>query len=281
MNYEGAAYYEIPSDPEKYGKKTKAELKDIISNYMMLLSGDISSFANDPLEPSAIRMNIQLRTTGQIDTDRAITAINDYVKAKFPDTVTVMVGGTALIERSLNLLVVGSQLSSVFISLLMVFLIILVSYRSVVAGIIGIVPLSISILLNFAIMGFAGIKLNIATALVASVSVGIGVDYTIHYLESYYHEWRKTGGKGDYLRETFRTSGKAIMINAVSVGAGFAVLILSQFNILAEFGFLIAFTMFSSSIIALTVPPVLLGWLKPSFLARNLATKNIAIDTAK
>jgi len=270
VNHEGASYYEIPVNPAKYGKKTKGELKEIVSNYMVLLSGDIDTWANDPLEPTAIRMNVQLRTIGQTDTDRALARIQEYVDANFPDTVKVTVGGQVKIEGALNDLVIWSQLTSVFISLLMVFIIIAVSYRSIVAGLIGIVPLSISILLNFAIMGFIGIKLNIATALVASVSVGIGVDYTIHYLEAYYRERRRLGKKGGFLGETFKSSGKAIIINACSVGAGFAVLILSQFNILAQFGLLIAFTMFSSSLIALTVLPVLLGWLKPAFLDKEI-----------
>lgn len=270
VNYDGAAYYEIPVDPAKYGKKTKEELKGIISNYMILLSGDIDTWANDPLEPTAIRMNVQLRTVGQTDTERALGQIQEYIDAKFPHTVKVTIGGQVKIESALNDLVIWSQLTSVFISLLMVFLIIAFSYRSIVAGLIGVVPLSISILLNFAIMGFIGIKLNIATALVASVSVGIGVDYTIHYLEAYYRERRLLGSTGKFLRETFRSSGKAIVINACSVGAGFAVLILSQFNILAQFGLLIAFTMFSSSLIALTVLPVLLGWFKPAFLDKEM-----------
>jgi predicted RND superfamily exporter protein len=62
---------------------------------------------------------------------------------------------------------------------------------------IGVAPLSISILLNFAIMGVAGIKLNIGTALVASISVGIGIDYTIHYIEAYVREWRATKARGN------------------------------------------------------------------------------------
>jgi predicted RND superfamily exporter protein len=134
------------------------------------------------------------------------------------------------------------------------------------AGLIGTAPLSISVLLNFAIMGAFGIKLNIGTALVASISIGIGIDYTIHYLAAYKHEYTTFRGAEGFLRRTFETSGKAIMVNALSVGAGFAVLLLSEFNMLAQLGFLIAFTMFSSSIVALVLLPVLLDWLKPSFI---------------
>jgi predicted RND superfamily exporter protein len=55
----------------------------------------------------------------------------------------------------------------------------------------------------------------------------------------------------------------------VSVGAGFAVLVLSRFNMLAQLGFLIAFTMFTSSFVALTVLPVMLNWIKPAFVAKE------------
>jgi predicted RND superfamily exporter protein len=179
-----------------------------------------------------------------------------------------VVGGSAIVEGSLNRLVVQSQLISVIVSLFMVFLIIAVSNRSIVAGCIGIVPLSVSILINFAVMGFLGIKLNIGTSMVASVSVGIGIDYTIHYLEAFKREFR-AGGK-NFLRRTFTTSGKAIIINAVSVGAGFAVLILSQFNMLADLGLLIALTMGTSALISLTVIPVLLLMINPQFIRKNL-----------
>jgi hypothetical protein len=273
VNYRGAAYYEIPSDPARYGKKSFEELKGLISNYLVLVSGSVSSFADDPLEPKAIRMAVQLKTVGQIDTNKAIGKMRDYIATRFPKDVKVEIGGDALVEKSLNNLVVQSQLSSVAISLLMVFIILAIYYRSAIAGLIGLAPLSISILINFAVMGFAGIKLNIGTAMVASISVGIGIDYTIHYMAAYHNEFLLTGGKGDFLRRTFLTSGKAILFNAVSVGAGFAVLCLSQFNILADLGLLIALTMGTSALVSLTVLPVLLIITNPAFIRRPLPSE--------
>ncbi len=269
-NYKGRAYYEIPTDPERYGKKTDEELRLLISNYLVLLSGNIGDFADDPLEPKSIRMQIQLKTVGQIDTNRAVSAIRGYIDERFPKDIAVQIAGDALVEGSLNRLVVESQLSSVAISLLMVFLILSVFYRSALAGLIGLVPLSLTILVNFAVMALAGIKLNIGTAMVSSIAVGTGIDYTIHYMAAFHHEYLATGGKGKFLRRTFLTSGKAILFNAVSVGAGFAVLALSQFNILAELGILIALAMGTSSLVSLTLLPVLLSVTNPAFIRRPL-----------
>jgi predicted RND superfamily exporter protein len=269
-NYEGAGYYEVPVDPARYGKTAPEELQRLVSNYLVLLSGNIGDYANDPLSPTAVKTTVQLRTVGQHDSDSAYQEINNYIAANAPPGIKVTVGGVAMVEASLNNLVVQSQLISVVVSLFLVFLIIAVSNRSFVAGLIGIAPLSISILINFAVMGFAGIKLNIGTAMVASVSVGIGIDYTIHFLEAYKREYRDAGGKGDFLRRAYATSGKAILINAVSVGAGFAVLLLSQFNMLGDLGLLITLTMGTSAIVSLTVIPVLLTLIKPKFILREL-----------
>ncbi|MDR2362905.1 MAG: MMPL family transporter, partial [Spirochaetaceae bacterium] len=266
VNYQGAAYYEVPRDPARYGKSSPEELGLLVSNYLVLLSGNIGDYANDPLEPTAIKSTIQMRTTGQEDTDAAIAEIHRFAEANFPKDLKVTVGGSALVEGSINRLVVQSQLSSVLISLLAVFLIIALSNRSVAAGLIGIAPLSIAILINFAVMGFLGIKLNIGTAMVASISVGIGIDYTIHYMEAYKREYRASGGREQFLWKTFATSGKAIIINAASVGAGFAVLILSQFNMMRDLGLLIALTMGTSALVSLTVIPVLLILIKPQFI---------------
>ncbi|MDR0878437.1 MAG: MMPL family transporter [Treponema sp.] len=269
VNYQGASYYEIPADPRRYGKSSPEELQRLVSNYLVLLSGNIDQYANDPLEPTAVKLTIQLRTLGQADSDIAINKINEYIRINFPPEIRTTVGGVTMVEASLNHLVVQSQLISVIISILMVFIIITVSNKSFIAGCIGIAPLSISILINFAVMGFAGIKLNIGTSMVASVSVGIGIDYTIHYLEAFKREYRASGGTGEFLRKTFTTSGKAIIINAVSVGAGFAVLLLSRFNMLADLGLLIALTMGTSALVSLTVLPVLLTLINPKFICRE------------
>lgn len=270
VNYQGAAYYEIPVDPARYAVDGAEGLKSLISGYLVLLSGDIGDYADDPLEPLSIRTTVQLRTVGQKDTDRAVAEMRSHIDQHFPKNVSVEIGGVALVEEALNRLVVQSQLQSVAFSLLMVFLILSFYYRSALAGIIGIVPLLVSILVNFGVMGVLGIKLNIGTAMIASIAVGIGIDYIIHYLAAYHHEVLRSGENGSFLRRTFLSSGKAILFNALSVGAGFAVLAFSQFTMLAYFGALIALAMASSALVSLTLLPVLLSALKPAFIRRPL-----------
>jgi predicted RND superfamily exporter protein len=273
VNYEGASYYEIPVDPKRYGKTSPEELQGIVSNYLLLLSGNINDYANDPLEPTAVKSTIQLRTMGMIDSHEVFREVEKYVEANFPDNIKVTMGGTTMVESSLNDLVVQSQITSMLISVLGIFIIISIANRSLVAGLMAMTPLSISILLNFAIMGLTGIKLNLGTSMVGAVSVCVGIDYTIHCLEAYRREYR-AAQDADFLRRVFFSSGKAIIINATSVGVGFAVMLLSSFVMLADFGLLVAFTMFSSSLVSLTVLPAMLALIKPKFIY-NIEEKTI------
>jgi len=270
VNYKGASYYEIPADPQKYGKETQEELTALIQNYLLLMAGNVQDFIDDTYTPTTLKVNIQLRTLGQQDSERALQAIMTYVKDNFPKDISVEPNGSMFIEQSLNTLVVQSQLISVAVSFGIVFLILAVYYRSIIAGIIGIIPLMISVALNFGFMGIVGIKLNIGTAMVASFAIGIGIDYTIHYLAAYHHEYTKRRDDRNFLIHTFYGSGKAILFNAVSVGAGFAVLILSKFNMLSELGLLIALVMGTSSFASLTVLPTILSIVKPRFITKPL-----------
>jgi predicted RND superfamily exporter protein len=268
-NYEGMAYYEIPRNPAKYGKENAAELGQITANYLALLSGDDTGYSNDPMEPTAIKSTVQLRTLGRNDTAQVLDTINTYAKKVFPDTVRFTMGGSSVLEIAITDLVTQSQLITIAFSVLMVFIIIALSNRSLTAGLIGGVPIVIAILCNFAIMGFLKIKLNIGTAIIASLIVGIGIDYTIHFMENFKHEYRtrKAGeDPGAFLHRAFNSSGRAIIINAVSVGAGFAVLGLSSFNIIADMGILIALAMVITALLSLTVIPVLLVTVRPKFI---------------
>ena len=270
VNYKGSAYYEIPTSTKKYAKNTEEELNAIIRDYLTLVKANLAGMIDNVDAPHAIKINVQLRTTGQKDTDKVLAIIQEFIDSNFPKKdLNVKMAGSVLVEKALNNLVVQSQMISLSISLFIVFLILSIYYKSIFAGVLGTVPLVISILMNFAFMGFLNIKLNIGTAMVASFAIGIGIDYTIHYLAAFQKEIADSSDEAQVLYKSFLGSGKAIMFNAVSVGAGFAVLMLSKFNMLSELGFLIALIMVSSSLGSLTVLPTLLTIVKPKFFYKT------------
>ncbi len=131
--------------------------------------------------------------------------------------------------------------------------------RSLLIGLVSIIPLGISILINFALMGTLNIYLNMGTALMSNIAIGIGVDYTIHYLNGYLLLRKKGESKKFATIHTTVRSGQAILINAFSVAAGFLVMLLSSFVPLINSGWLISLTMLTTSFSALTFIPVILN----------------------
>jgi len=264
-NYEGASYYEIPSDPARYGKQNPEDLQKLIANYLVLLAGsDESNYSNDPLEPTAIRIMMQLRTRGSGDTREIIDIIEDYIKINFPENVRIMIGGGVTQEIAITDLILNSQIISIIISIFMIFIIVSIANKSFMAGIISAVPLILAVLCNFTVMGLLGIKLNLGTAIIASLTVCIGIDDAIHFIEFYKREFQK--GEEGALRRTFIACGRAICTTAMSVGIGFAVLAFSKFKILAEFGLLTALCMLSTTLVSLTIIPVMFALIKPKFI---------------
>ena len=267
LNFNGIDYYEIPYDVAKYPVASREELGDLVTQYLYLLSSDqIQRFANNMTMPTAIRTQVQLRTHSTDDTAKIIADAKAYAAKYFPEGYTLEATGNGEMEYTMTKMVVDSQTTSIILSLVMVFLIISLSFKSPWAGIIGAIPLGLTILLNFMVMGYAGIALDLCTSIIASVAIGVGIDYTIHFMETYKAQRALTDDLEEVTKRTFKTSGKGIITNAIAVGLGFCVLLFSRFIILRYIGALVAVVMFTSSTLAMTVIPGLLNAFDPKFM---------------
>ena len=115
-------------------------------------------------------------------------------------------------------------------------------------------------------MGYFKITLNLATAMLSSIMIGVGIDYTIHFLWRYREELHTGLGHEDAIEKTLTTTGRGIIFNAFSVIIGFVVLMLSDFQPIKFYGFLVVVSIFSCLIGALILIPSLCLVLKPKFL---------------
>ncbi|WP_407396735.1 efflux RND transporter permease subunit [Treponema sp.] len=266
LNFAGKAYYEIPYDAEKYRVKTHEDLKKVINGLIILLSGSLDEFADGNTSSKSMRITCQLRNHNTTNTGYIIKAAEAYAKENFPEGYTLKATGPGEMEYTMTDMIVSSQLTSLLISLLSVFIIISISFKSGWAGVVGAIPLAFTILLNYMMMGFTGINLDLITSIIASVAVGVGIDYTIHFLSTYKEERSKSDDIVAVTKETFKKSGHGIVTNALAVGLGFVVLCLSKFVILRYLGVLVAIVMFTSSFLAMTIIPGILNLSDPKFI---------------
>ena len=268
-NYNGMAYYEIPYDPAKYPVPTREELRGVVNGYLTLLSGSLDRFVDDEMSPRVMRVTCQLRNHSTEETGDIIAAAKSFAAEHFPEGYTIEATGAGEMEYTMTKMIVSSQVQSLLISLISVFIIITIAFGSGWAGIVGAVPLALAILLNYMVMGFAGINLDLVTSIIASVAVGVGIDYTIHFLSTYKEERAKTDNLEIVTRETFRKSGHGIVTNALAVGLGFLVLCFSKFVVLRYIGVLVAIVMFTSSYLAMTIIPGILNVFEPKFISKK------------
>ncbi len=193
--------------------------------------------------------------------------INDLVKS---DPALNVIAGFGLIEKELSETVVRGQISSLICAFVAIFILLILIFRNLMAGVIGSIPLLFALINTFGLMGWLGIELNIVTALLSSISIGLGVDFTIHLFWRLQYEIRLGKGYQDAVQMALVTIGRGISINALAVMLGFAVLFFSAFPLVRSFGLLIIASLFLCLISALMLIPAIVFVVRPKFLKPRL-----------
>ena len=200
---------------------------------------------------------------------KLIDDVQAYVDENFEEGKASEVSGPASIVGVLTDLIARGQLRSLAISIVLVFLVTSAVFRSFQAGVYNIIPLGGAVVMVFGLMSLLEIELNAATSMLTSILIGVGVDYTIHFLWHYRRYIRKGYSAEEAVEQTLTTSGKGIIFNALSVMVGFTVLMVSAFLPVYFFGFVIVFSIGLCLFGALAILPALIVWRKPKFIFEN------------
>ena len=184
--------------------------------------------------------------------------MNRFIAENSTEECQIQITGMPFVDITMDQSLINSQIGSIAIAVFFVIVLVGGILRSLKSGFFAAIPIIATIILLFGFMGLTGISLNIATVLVASVALGIGIDYAIHIISHFKTSFKKNNDVYAAVLESILVSGKAIIINVVSVSAGFLVLVFSDMVPLQYFGLLIALSMISSCLGALTLLPSLL-----------------------
>jgi hypothetical protein len=185
-----------------------------------------------------------------------VASIESYVEEHFPDSNTILTG-QPMFGLRLGETLIPSQMSSLALSLLLVWGMLLILTRSLRLSLISMVPLVFAVVVMFATMGFIGIPIDLGTMMVASVAIGIGVDFAIHFI-SQYQQARKTRGPERSVHSALDLTWRALLYNTLSLGLGFSVMLFSQFNANIAFGGLMGLTVTVAFVCTLRLVPALL-----------------------
>lgn len=162
-------------------------------------------------------------------------------------------GGDVAVSQALIGAVVTTQVRSLLFSLAGVLALAALFSRSLTSGVVTVLPSAFAVLAVFAVMGWAGVPLGVATSMFAAMTLGPGVDYAIHFLARY-----RLAGAASALA----TAGTAILIDALAIGCGFGVLSFSGVPANARLGMLMVTSVAGCVAATFALLPTLLAMTK-------------------
>jgi hypothetical protein len=160
--------------------------------------------------------------------------------------------GQLVVLRDMVELVIKSSVISICVSIVVITFIAAIFFRHLGWGILAVIPLSAAVILNFGFMGILKIDLNHVTALLSSVIIGVGVDFSIHYISQYRRLARAKVPIETRSNRVIDEVGYPIILDALS-NMAFGALLFSEFVPLQHMGGLMVFAMFSTSFGTLTI----------------------------
>lgn len=239
--------------------------RELVAQYFLLLEmsddGFLSRFMT--MDYGTARIQALVKDSSPEGIDKLLASVDRSIDRHFTklDGVEVTTTGFVVLMDTLSDMLITGQVASLIISLVAVFFIVRLLLSSWEGSLLSILLIILAVLANFGLMGWAGISLDIVTALISSIGVGVGIDYAIHIYSRYQQERAQGRSTEEALTLSITTTGKAIAANAGSVIIGFMVLLFSSFPPLRYFGSLVTIIMLVSSVGAMTILPTLvLAW---------------------
>ena len=259
MNSNDAAFYDLPAD------------QDLAAQYFLLYSaggdpGDFEQVVDYDYRLANVRVRLD---TGRFDVERQVVeTMASYIEHQFNTSdISASLSGRVNVDYHWIKRLGESHFGSIAISLLLVFIMASLTLRSLVAGLVTTVPVVLSVLIVYAVMGVANVWLAIGTSMFAAIAIGLGVDFAIHTVERLRVSVRDQGlSMDDAIRQLYPSTGRALLFNFAALAMGFGVLITSDVVALMRFGSLVAVAVTSAFIASLWVLPALIKVMNPSFM---------------
>jgi predicted RND superfamily exporter protein len=229
---------------------------DLIAQYLELLHpGDLEKHLSYDRNSTNIMVRHQLVGTHRIQalTDR----IAELAAKTLPPGAVANVTSEGILQAHAAYSLASGMVTGLSYTIVIVTIVCALFFMSVRAGLLAVPPNVLPIVAGFGAMGFAKIPLNVGTAMVATVAVGIAIDDTVHYMARNSAELDRRHDVRAAMRETLRGEGRAIVATSIALACGFLVMQTSSFLPLAWFGVIAAFVMIVALVSDLTLTPAL------------------------
>lgn len=256
-----------------------------IAQYLLMyeMSGDPTDFDEEiDYDYQAALVRGILNSHYYSETSATVEALQSYIDTRFNDaSMHASLTGDVTIGYHWMSQLEQSHFAGVALSLALVLGTSILVFRSVIAGLVAVVPVSFSVIVLYAVMGYLGIHLEPATSMFAAIALGVGVDFGIHLVERLrnarvFHADDTEAAVDRALPQTAR----ACFFNSAALGLGFAVLLVSDLPTLQRFGGLVTVAAVSSYLAALVIVPAMYAaehelWRRMTMPSRRIVTRTL------
>ena len=217
------------------------------------------------VDDNQLRFNVRvIESSEDLNRNELLQRIEAGVESEFGfEDNQVRLSGILVMYNNVLQSLFQSQILTIGVVMLAIMLMFLTLFKSLSIAIICIIPNAIAAALVLGIMGWLNIPLDIMTITIAAISVGIGVDNTIHYMERFRREFPRFGNYRETMFFCHNSIGRAMYFTSMTIVAGFSILSLSNFIPTIVFGLLTSFAMLVALVGSLTLLPQLLMTFKP------------------
>ena len=213
---------------------------------------------------------VQLKSGDNKDMEAVVKDVNSFIK-KNPPPIPLEFKWAGL--TYLNVIWQNKMVKGMFYSLMSSFLVVLIMmmllFRSPLFGILSMIPLSITIVFIYGLIGIVGKDYDMPVAVLSSLTLGLSVDFAIHFLERSREIYKRVGNWRDTVFEMFKEPAVAITRNAITISIGFTPLLIAPLVPYKTVGFLIAAIMAVSWISTLLILPSLCAYLERYLFRRE------------
>ena len=239
--------------------------------FLFQSSGDPDDLDNF-VDRTARQANIWIQMKG--GDNQQMQAVENRVAEFVRDTpppagVTLHWSGLTYINKVWQDLMVVGMLKAILGSLAVVLLLMVVEFRSVLLGLLSMVPLVLAILFSYGLVGWIGKDYDMPIAICSSLSLGLGIDFAIHFLQRFRQRYERHPDVEQAHRYVFGEPGRAIARNAIVITLGFLPLVASSLTPYVTVGLFFALLMIFSTLSTLFILPAVLRLAGPRLLSRG------------
>ena len=243
--------------------ETREEVAQFL--FLFLMSGDPNDLDNF-VDYDYRRGNIwvQLREGDNQDVAALEASVADFVRTNpVPAGVSLRWSGLTYINKVWQDLMVVGMRDALAGGFLTVFLLMWLLFRSFGLALVSMVPLTFAIAVAYGLVGWVGKDYDMPIAVCSSLALGLSVDFAIHFVQRYRHQWTRLGDARQVASYMFGAPGRAIVRNAVVIVVGFLPLVLATLTPYVTVGAFFAMLMTVSAATTLLLLPVLMRRLAP------------------